>query len=641
MKARAPLIALLLLALLVIGVGLQRRSPVANPLPSARAVVLILVPNLSLQEVQSLPYVKGLTGVRYGVLPTRSSTADPTLEDACAALARGSRSPVGPHSHTLGSTLKENGVQAVALDTAGAAFTETVPLSVSDLKSYDSAGPEGGATNPAQLASALEAAVSGKTPALAVATFDDFYRTERNAPISLPRATAEQRRTSASRLDTLLRQLMDSLPSDTALLLVTPLPSTEAAARGERLGPILLWRREGESGLLTSPSTRRTPGLIAASDTAATIAALLGLPPAAQRIGAGRAAIPTPDTVNLSHQADCWAFQVRAQKLLVGIPWLLAGMLLVGVWLQEKRVGQALMLGALSLPLGLFIAPLVVPVRPGFEMLVYLVALIPALVLGGAAVLRPSWSRAILIAICAITFLTLLIDTLLGGPLLGRSPLSYSVVEAARFYGIGNEASGVLLGTATVSLLLLAGASIPTALSAALLLSALTGMPTLGADAGSVAAIFLAFGILGASCTPPKTRRIALISSLILALLCIGGYALWEGGRGAQSRTHVGEAVAAAREEGAGALVTMAVRKLSVNARLLVTSPWAILLYAEAGTLLYFWRRRAPALPANTRTTLHTLLFAAGALFLLNDSGVVAAATCLLPAVPLLLLPER
>jgi hypothetical protein len=86
--------------------------------------------------------------------------------------------------------------------------------------------------------------------------------------------------------------------------------------------------------------------------------------------------------------------------------------------------------------------------------------------------------------------------------------------------------------------------------------------------------------------------------------------------------------------------VEIAGRKLLVNAHLAVTSPWAALLAVETVLYVILWRRRGRELSHDERTTLQALAVGAVAILLLNDSGVVAAATCLLyPTALLLILP--
>lgn len=635
------LLTALLALVLAVGIGRQinRGAPIGSLAP-ARQLTVLIVPGLSLQDALSLSAARRAA---VAVMPTRSARDVVTPEEACFALARGSRQPT-PDAQSVGDLLKSN---AIALDTTAAALIggatgeSPVPWHI-----QDDIAPAGWATDAALLARAVENAArqSSHTPVLIAATFDDLYRADLYAPLCLPEAVAVQRRNALRRLEALLSQWTAQLAPDTALLLVTPIPDRQGVTeRGERLGPLLLWHKDTAPGLLTSPSTRHTPGLVAPSDIATTLATLLGRSPEQARIGAGRAVVGSnygrSDTY-LEGRAAAWAFQSRAQRLLVGVPWFLAVLLLAGVWVSSPRLQRALLLAATSVPLALLLTPLIVPTRPGFEFALYAVVLLFATLPAASGAHRAAWSRILLLTLCAMTLLTLAADTLLGGPLLSRTPLSYSVQEAARFYGIGNEASGVLLGSAAV-LIMVVGASPVSALLLGACCALVLGLPALGADAGGFAVSLLAFGALAVRTVTSGRERKRMLArgagGLITVLLLLFFYALWDASQSEGSRTHVGQAVAAARARGSGALTEIAIRKISTNARLLVTSPWAVLLLTEVCLCVYFLRRKENTpLPPEESAAFFTLAVAAGTLFLVNDSGVVAAATCLLPAVPLL-----
>ncbi len=80
-------------------------------------------------------------------------------------------------------------------------------------------------------------------------------------------------------------------------------------------------------------------------------------------------------------------------------------------------------------------------------------------------------------------------------------------------------------------------------------------------------------------------------------------------------------------------------RKAATGARLLVTSPWSILLITETGLCLWLWRGRSQK-DEVFQAVYRAAFITAGTLLLVNDSGVVAAATCLLyPTSSLLLTP--
>jgi len=617
-------------------------------------VVLLLAPGASLSDWtgEDVPALRRLTDLAlFGVVPT--GPAQMSLEDACRALAYGTRSP-GPDDRPLGDVLAASGVRVVAVAGRNAPSDEAARIVAGAGATFVNApagrvrqadAPDGLATDPRKLVAAIRAALSlpGRR-VLVVFSFDDLARADRAAPLALPEAVRAQRRDALRRFDRLLDAVTQQNAPD-VLLVATPQPSFAAAGRGERLGPLLLWRREGDDkggGLLTSPSTRRTPGLAASADVATTVAGLLGADPVVVGPGAGRmleAAAPSPrgaaTRAYLARRVAAWGAQVREQRLLVAVPWLLALALAAGALCRRARREKAcaaIGLWAASVPLDLFLAGPLAPVGVEQAWVVYALALGLSL-----AVPLLFWefprldASRLLRSVAVLTTGALLLDPWLGTPLLSRSPLSYSVVEAARYYGMGNEAAGVFLGAGlvtTAAALRFSRAGFFAAVLLALLATATLALPRLGADFGGLIAALAGFGTLLFFPTLKARRRRAAAGVLVAALLLAAAVVAWEAARPAEERTHVGQAVArlAARgENGVGVFQSIAARKASTAARLLVTSPWSLLLLAEF-TVLFWMRDRAAV-----RRREYIALFAAAVVALLvNDSGVVAAAACLL-----------
>ena len=677
-------ITLILVLLLVLG-GLffRSRTPATHPLTPTPRVVVLLVPSVSLSDLQDAPdrpilaALSSGAGASVGVFPNRlfwrvGDNKLTTLNTATSTdLVRACQQMGG---EALGEAAKAAGVSSSALggDPAARAFlgADDAPSVTAPALVYDNEDAESGwrkeapdavggfVTDPTRLANAIaKATASATTPSLRVATFDDLLRCDSYAPLSRPESAAGQRRAALRRLETLLAQLVGAgpkaLPSGTSLLVISPVPSMTGAERGEMLGPILLWQRADgaltASGvLLTSPSTRLTPGLLAPGDLVPTIRQLLGIPGAG---GTGRSAVALKTGADyLSVRVAAWAAQFREIQFLVYLPWVLAGTLLLAGLLTNEKLRSACAVGIVTALVALLLAAPFAPREPGKEAVVYAIAgLLTLSASVGAALFagrQGAGSVAILLrGVCLLTGAVVLLDTLTGGVLLARSPLSYSPVAAARFYGIGNEISGVFLGAALFAV----GVFCPSPLGAALggaAVALISGMPMFGADAGGFIAALISFGVLFVLLTVARSdnKRGALwkaglgTGAVVLALL--GLYVFASGHQSSATRTHVGEAVASAQAEGGGkALLPLIRRKAATGVRLLFTSPWSALLVTELG--LCFWllrRRRSQGDADSTQAVYLTGFVAAGALLLVNDSGVVAAATCLLyPTASLLL----
>ncbi|MBB6048988.1 hypothetical protein [Armatimonas rosea] len=378
-----------------------------------------------------------------------------------------------------------------------------------------------------------------------------------------------------------LKDRIAALPAGERLLVVGLMTEGDHGAvigDGWKFREVVLLGKDVPEGLLTSPSVRFRPGLIAATDIAATA---LGEP-----FGAGRPAVLLPGkSLNLERQRELWK-QQGASGLVV-VPWLLTPLLLLAAWKKWERLGRLV----LAMPLAMLLTPLLgAPLYPfiGLELIVLFLATVALAV----------WKLTVK-KIAFVIALVLWAGATLGVPLLEYNSFSYSLAEAARFYGIGNEGAGLLMGCA-----LAAGFELPALLAVALAI----GLPTLGANNGCFLAA-LAAVVLAA---PTRKTRLGVA---VLALLLVGGVVRWEASRAPQVRSHLGQAVT----KGGGGLAELAVRKLAMSGYLLVRSPWMLLLISTGGLA---WRKKKK----------NELLVALLALAL-NDSGVLAAATLLLPVV--------
>jgi hypothetical protein len=287
-----------------------------------------------------------------------------------------------------------------------------------------------------------------------------------------------------------------------------------------------------------------------------------------------------------------------------------------------------------SVPLGLLLAAPLAPTGVKQAWVVYVLALGLSL---AAPLLFWGFPRfgatRLLQSVAGLTTGALLLDPWLGAPLLGRSPLSYSVVEAARYYGMGNEAAGVFLGAGLVTaaaLLFSRRTGFFAAVLLAVSVTATLALPRLGADFGGMIAALAGFGTLLFFPTPKagRARRRGTLFAALILLAVVAAVVAWDAGRPTGERTHVGQAVAnRGQGNGVDALQAIAARKTATAARLLVTSPWSLLLLAEMAVL--FSARRERAAPLRQRR-FAALVVAALAALMVNDSGVVAAAACLL-----------
>lgn len=198
-----------------------------------------------------------------------------------------------------------------------------------------------------------------------------------------------------------------------------------------------------EQGMLTSTTTR-TPGLIAARDIAPSILVTLGVPIPIQMTGSviQIRETSTADRARVLERLDRMTnFDQRAQSPFFWGLGLLAGLIVfiaLGLFVTGRPVGSPFVLYLLrvisSWPLALLLAWLF---DPG-SMTVYLGIIV---LLCFAIGLLPNPP-----AIFLTTAVAIVVDAFFGSRLVSQTILSAYMMSGIRFYGIGNEYMGVLIG---------------------------------------------------------------------------------------------------------------------------------------------------------------------------------------------------
>jgi hypothetical protein len=413
--------------------------------------------------------------------------------------------------------------------------------------------------------------------------------------------------------------------------------------RFDRIG--LIARRRDRPGWLGSPSTRRAD-LVLNTDLLPTIAASYGwrvpsgLAGRPFRVTAVRSGYGAVSPAALQRDHDDLLALARVQNLLGGLPSLQLLLVGAGAWaLTARKPGllKASTTAIVALPLGMLVLPPLLP-RSVWASVVALAAFVCASVALSrlAAARGRDWSAGCCFALAGL----LAADLLTGSRLLQQAWMSYSVVEGARFYGIGNEYMGAAIGA--LCILLAASAprcsggvpgaagerrSLYLALPLGMLLVVAMGAPQWGAKVGAIPSAGAAIGIaaLVRARGGVRIRDVALLALVIVLLF--GAAALFDLSRSAGSRSHL----ALALTGGGGGPAQVLARKLRMEGGLLLHSPWSATLLACCAGIVWICRR-IPALRARHDVRVAVSGCATGACvsLSLNDAGVLAATLILL-----------
>ncbi len=506
--------------------------------------------------------------------------------------------------------------------------------------------PYGRHDSPRRLAAPLILGVD-----LEIIHMGDLARAESARPRLAPIAYQLARKRALSALDELIasldkqsRERRERLGVDERwrVLLVSSRPPLDDSGGWNRLSVSVLggFGTIDAPGLLTSATTR-TRGLISNLDIAPTLLAWLGVSQPAHMRGHP---ISTADGSLTDLQRMDALTRANARGIVPIFAVLGAIAAIAGFGgLLAVRLGRgaglasALMLILSNFPLAMLLVVMVHPknvLELGAHTGILMLGLTVLEYLAGRTIHqwqpRLSVLHGAVLALDAFTVFTILIDALFGQYLIKFSLFSSYQVNGIRFYGIGNEYMGVLVGMALVLAFL--GGFRPLAAAVLFGVAALVlGLPSLGADAGGLVAALVAFGIgvlilAGRKADWRHAAAFTVLGFLAAFLLAFLDRAV----SGAES-SHLGGAIESASTQGWGALLEIIERKARMNLTILL-NPFTMTAIAGAIAVVILvggplraklasivehypgWRRGIPA-----------AAWGALAAFLFNDSGAVPA----------------
>ena len=416
--------------------------------------------------------------------------------------------------------------------------------------------------------------------------------------------------------------LTPQLTPDDRLILASVAPPQERLVRNRFLSVIAM---TGRTGLLTSTTTRRE-GVVTLADIAPTI------------LDAFDVTIPTsmtgdvmrvkPDSSPLESAVDLDRAFIHAatvrKPLLKTAVFTLSGLVVIGALLasrSSRRLAGTLCAAVFALPLAIFLEPVY-----RASSLAGTIAIVFGVGLAAGAVLERLAGRHAVRWLSAATVVAILGDVVLGGGLAGRSPLSYSIAEGARFHGMGNDAMGLVIVAAIVLATLRLDRErspepdLPVVGFLVVVLALMAG-PGLGNKFGAVPAAVPAFGLVALFALRSRLRVESLLVIAIVTVLAVGLVVVADLLR---SGSHISNLFGS----GAGEIIA---RKIRAAGRLFAFSYWMGGIVISAAAIAVMIGRTS----SRARTMLDQepavrrglIACAAGAVaaMLTNDAGVTAA----------------
>ena len=515
---------------------------------------------------------------------------------------------------------------------------------------------------------ALEHQVSSRMPAadLVVVDMGQTSRVDEQADFYTDAALKRARRTALRQSDASLGKMLASVnPQKDLVIVCTPTPTKKMILGGELVTPLVISGKGFSAGnQLHSPTTRRT-GIVSSFDIAPTILQFEGLKVPSEMDG--RAMTPagtSPDIAGLQEFRDRAVSSFNARKAMVRVYSItlmsVVALFMLVMIIREDIIRKHPFFWSIAL-LALLAGPFMWLAVPAFGALAQvwiiviavcgsiLIAALSLLIRNKEASDRSGLSEVLarpMLAISGVTLLLILLDPLLGSPLMTLSAFGSDVVLGDRYYGVGNLYMGFAIGAAVLFTCvalqwrdsgLLARLNLEKPWKritfAAIILGATTliiGLPKVGANVGGLIAA-LAVTLITLMKLEGKRltlKRVAVI--VVILIVCVGAVvfidALMPG-----SASHAGRAVSKLQGNGISTVFSTISRKLATNWMLTWSSIWRLVIvfgfvvWLVLNWRLHFYRvfkEKYPYMYAGFVGLAVGLVVA----WLFNDSGIEAAA---------------
>ena len=445
-----------------------------------------------------------------------------------------------------------------------------------------------------------------------------------------------------SNINTYLEEIFNMVNVNDTVYVVSEFPSKLDYSNRKRLSPVIKFKGEGK-GLIRSATTRRD-GIIGNLDVGVDILSEFGLSNE-RALGRTFSLIDRDDNISfinneLEKMVSINNIRSTVVNTFVGIvstSWVIAMLaLLIKDKLPHKEkvfiVLKELIKLARIMPLTFLIAP-IFNFKTQIGLTVGVVITTAILYISGRLLFKHNDLKQ-MAYYSILTVVITVIDIVLGTYLMKNSIMSYDAIVGARYYGVGNEYQGVIIGSAIFGLsVLLNYKKIPKWFTVifAIITLITTAFPSMGANVGasiSECIAYLLFIMLIFDVKLDFKKIVLLGLSAVLLVSVFAGLDLMLG-----LESHLGVFVKQIIQTGPQAIFNTFGRKISMNLKLAKSSVWVnILLVGIAVIGIFIFR---PSRHMKNISNKYPMIFKGfiasmvGCLItlLVNDSGIVAAAT--------------
>lgn len=434
---------------------------------------------------------------------------------------------------------------------------------------------------------------------------------------------------------------------NTKLMIVIPYPSNEAASRGNRLTPLIVYEG-GDTGQVLYSETTRRYGIIGNVDIGPTILSYFDLN-TNKMTGKVLRSVPQQNNlgyirnlgrriVNTSTQRYRVLYSFAVYQIITSVLGLilitLKNTLLRNILSVRwyKYVSLAL-IGNMVIPFVLLLMPLF-GVTNIIATYLLLLSLTVAIILVIYLVSRGNSLNVILYTMALLVF-GLSFDIISGQNLIKNSLLGYDPIIGARYYGIGNEYAGIFIGAVLVFATALIerfniNKYIPIIFYG--LVTVIIGFPKLGANVGGTITAVFAFLFVSVRLLEKRVNLKRFVYIGLTVIFIVGMMALIDLFI-IESKSHLAEAINQIITNGPIAMYQIIVRKISMNLRIMGSTIWSKVLLSAIvvlGILFYRpigWVKKISIKYPKLAIGWSGIIVACIIGFVANDSGIVVAAT--------------
>ncbi|HZK18362.1 MAG TPA: hypothetical protein VFD15_03510 [Clostridia bacterium] len=461
------------------------------------------------------------------------------------------------------------------------------------------------------------------------------------------------RTSTVKRIDSFLLRVTNTLDlKNDLLMVVSPTPSDNVVKRGELITPVIMAGKGMDNrGLLTSGTTKR-PGIITNTDLAPTVLTFFNIEVPYHMWGRNVTVEAGDNSLNVlvNFKNKLALIYSMRPPLIKGYIFTLLILLLVSLYfIFFRKDGLFILKPFLIFVMSVPLAFLILPLLPGNSSLtVALELVLLALSLSFLCIsLGKRWFLGSFLLISVATVAAIVIDLYMGSPLQKQSILGYDAIAGARFYGLGNEYMGVLLGATIIGSMLLITALpkfkkalVPTVAVVYFIVLYAIAAPNVGTNVGGTIAGSVGFVTALLLLLNIKFSKRTILLVPVAALLVVVSFIFIDLQKDIAHQSHIGRNANLILSGGLGEIFNIIMRKLEVNIKLIKHTIWSRFFLASLASLALLFYRPVGVMK-NIRSNYQELFYgfiatiiAAVTALVFNDSGIVAAATTMIFGVP-------